>query len=612
MKAPRFAFDKDALLTVLLSHGEKFVVGIVGLAACALAWGGVSALVRMRPVLSQRPESIVAQAAATAKHIEEGKIPKEELTGENGLAKTLARWIPPKVEPPQPHALFNKPLSAELAARSKPDILRVEDLRAVSGVAVLAVKQKAAGDRSARPPNPDAGPGLKPDRSPRAGRQPGQGPAAAPDAAVVPPRGDQTSPQGRIVPYVLVTGLIPVAKQQAEYERRFATSSFRDPVRDAPAWQGFRIERTEAIPGTDEKWLPIDLKAVKRRDWAGFQREPLLGPFVLGDALEKRDPAASPMPFCSAMPQLIDGMWGFNALHPWCVSFIQRENEARAAKARAEQERAEEIENESDETANGSIPDGFGPPEPGGPQGMPGGPDAMSGVENAVLPAAEYRLFRFIDLAVVPGRTYRYRVQLTCWNPNLNVSNRYLVDADLAKNATLDSPVSEPTASVAVSDGIRMLAQPLKKQDLRRLKPGTVPAMILGRTNAGPLGLRAILMEIGGLANVDPSSKKAGDQRALGEAIVTDRVLLDVRGRFEDRSETRGGRPTPPPEPLEMIFLRPDGTLETASSADSQADIDRYLPTLQVDDAAGSAGDRPAQPPAGVDSPFGNPFAPKK
>jgi hypothetical protein len=61
-----------------------------------------------------------------------------------------------------------------------------------------------------------------------------------------------------------------------------------------------------------------------------------------------------------------------------------------------------------------------------------------------------------------------------------------------------------------------------------------------------------------------------------------------------------------------MIFLRPDGTYEVASSADSQADVDRYLPTLQAGEGATPAGDRPVQPPAAGDSPFGNPFAPKK
>jgi hypothetical protein len=618
MKAPRIAFNKDAVLTFLLLHGEKIVVGMVALAACGLAWGGVSALRGMQPTREQQPDSLVAEAAATAKHIEEVKVvPDAELTSEKGLAKTVARWLSPKVEPPPPHALFNKPLFAELSRRSSPDILPVEDLRAVSAVAVLAVKPKAAGDRpgAGRPLNSDVGPAVKPDKPPRPGRQPPQGPAAPPPPAMIPPQADQNLPQGMIVPYVLVTGLIPVAKQQEEYERRFATSSFRDPVRDTPAWSAFQLERTEVIPGTAEKWTPVDLKAVRRRysaAWAGLQPEPLLGTFVLGDALERRDPAASPLPFCSPMPQLMDGSWGLNALHPWCTSFLQREAEARQGRAKAVQRQVEKNVDVFGEDTETPVPEGFGPPGPAAPGMMPGGPGPLPGAENAAASSVEYRLFRFIDLAVVPGRTYRYRVQTSCLNPNLNVSSGHLVDADLAKKPMLESPVSEATASVAVPDGMRMLVQPLKKQELRRLKPGTVATMILGPTSAGAFGLRSLLMEIGGLANVDPQFTKRGDPRSRGEAITSDRVLLDVRGRAEDRTETRTGKATPPPEPLEMIFLRPDGTFETPSAAESQADIDRYLPTLQPDDPAGSAGDRPAPPPAAADSPFGNPFAPKK
>jgi hypothetical protein len=59
-----------------------------------------------------------------------------------------------------------------------------------------------------------------------------------------------------------------------------------------------------------------------------------------------------------------------------------------------------------------------------------------------------------------------------------------------------------------------------------------------------------------------------------------------------------------------MIFLRPDGTFEVASSADSQQTIDRYQLTLPSEDTGAAAGS--GQPPAAGDSPFGNPFAPKR
>jgi hypothetical protein len=119
-------------------------------------------------------------------------------------------------------------------------------------------------------------------------------------------------------------------------------------------------------------------------------------------------------------------------------------------------------------------------------------------------------------------------------------------------------------------------------------------------------------MEVGGLANVDPpQSSKKGDPRSRGDELVTDRVLLDVRGRLEDRTETRTGRPTPPPEPLEMLFLRPDGTFEFASAATSQPDLERYRFTLPGEGGP-AAGGMPGQPPAGPTSPFGNPFSPQQ
>ena len=236
----------------------------------------------------------------------------------------------------------------------------------------------------------------------------------------------------------------------------------------------------------------------------------------------------------------------------------------------------------------------------------------MPGPDGQIAKGPEYRMFRFIDLAVMPGRTYRYRVKTVCWNPNLNVPSRHLVDAAIAKQTTLESPDSNATTPVVVPDGARLLVQPMKKQDLKRLKGGMVSALILGeKPNSGTFALRSLLMEVGGIANVDPTQNKRGDPRSRGDAIVTDRVLLDIRGKLEDRAETRTGKPTPPPEPLEMIFLRPDGTFEVTSSAESQQDIDRNQLTMPADDAGAAPGGT-GQPPVPGDSPFGNPFAPKK
>lgn len=618
MKAPRIAFNKDALLTFLLVHGEKVIAVMVGLAACALAWGGVSALRNMRPTSEQQPEAIVADAATTAEHIEAVKIaPDDELTSEKGLADTVAQWLSPKITPAPPQVVFNKPLFGELARRSSPDILPIEDLQAVAGVAVMARKPKLVGDRPVpdRPLNFDANNVPKPGKPPKGGGRGGPVqpvPPQPPNMGLMPPQPDPNAIQGKIVPYVLVTGLIPIVKQQQEYERRFSTASLRDAMLDSPSWSNYRLERTEVLPGTAEKWTPVDTKSIARRyagDWAGLQPEPLLPQILLPPELERRDPTQSPLPFCMPMPQLAESSWGFNALHPWFADFLQRDAVARKAQAEAEAEKAAANTNVFGGASGTPPPGGFGQMGPDGIGMMPG---MMPGPDGQVAKGPEYRLFRFIDLAVMPGRTYRYRVKTVCWNPNLNVPSRHLVDAAIAKQTTLESPDSNATTPVVVPDGARLLVQPMKKQDLKRLKGGMVSALILGeKPNSGTFALRSLLMEVGGIANVDPTQNKRGDPRSRGDAITTDRVLLDIRGKLEDRAETRTGKPTPPPEPLEMIFLRPDGTFEVASSAESQQDIDRYQLTMPADDAGAAPGGI-GQPPVPGDSPFGNPFAPKK
>jgi hypothetical protein len=631
MKLAKPAFNKDALLRFFVEHGEKLGVGLVGLVSLALAWGGISSLRAMRPSEEQQPEAIIKEAADASAHIEAVKIaPDDELTSEKGLAATVAQWLAPEVKPAPPRALFDKPLFAELARRSSPTIFPVEELRAVAGVAVVAAKPKAAADRPAaeRTLNLD-GPAPAPQKGgkpPRGGR----GPAPPQPAPFQPspemmgfPQPGMEAPQvqGKIVPYVLVSGLIPVAKQQAEYNRRFGMASLRDPNLDAPHWNGFVIEKMEEIPGTEGRWKPVDMKSVVRRysvEWAGLHPEPFLPQLTLAPDQEQRDRALTPLPFCSPLPQLADGEWGLKSLHPWFSDYLKRQAEEQKAAAEKLQREAEENTNvfagggPSSPFDGGFQPPGFnaGPDATG--MMPPGGPD-MAGMADPMKLGPEYRLFRFIDTDVKTGRKYRYRVRASCWNPNLNVPSRHLVDTADAKKQAIESDYSEATPPVYVPDGSKLLVQPLKKQELKRLKPGTVAVMILGeKPQAGALALRALLMEVGGIANVDPATNKKGDPRSRGDAITTDRVLLDYRGRLDDRAESRGNKASPPPEPLEMLFLRPDGGFDLVSAAESQHDLERYAPTLPAEGGAPTQAG-PGQPQPGAEgAAFGNPFAPQK
>jgi hypothetical protein len=117
--------------------------------------------------------------------------------------------------------------------------------------------------------------------------------------------------------------------------------------------------------------------------------------------------------------------------------------------------------------------------------------------------------------------------------------------------------------------------------------------------------LRSLVTELGGLANIDKRLNRPAETRVRGADIDTNSVLVDMRGRQEDRFEARTAKPTPPPEPLEMLFLREDGSFDIASAADSQLLVDRYIGTLPMMQEQKPDRDEPQQP---GESPFGNPF----
>jgi hypothetical protein len=83
--------------------------------------------------------------------------------------------------------------------------------------------------------------------------------------------------------------------------------------------------------------------------------------------------------------------------------------------------------------------------------------------------------------------------------------------------------------------------------------------------------------DLGGLANVSPDLNRPGDVRFYGEPLTTDTVLVDAHGSQEERADIRS---TDPPEPLEMLFLREDGSFAVVSAADGERPIRRYGSTL--------------------------------
>lgn len=240
----------------------------------------------------------------------------------------------------------------------------------------------------------------------------------------------------------------------------------------------------------------------------------------------------------------------------------------------------------------------------GAGMGMPG---AMGpGGDGRPAEPTEYRLFRFIDYTVEPGKSYTYRVRVSVFNPNYDMPAAHLADVGLAKDLKIASETSNESAPVAVPRGGELLARTLPSKDAKRLKGG-VEVILLGldpaddETTIGSSALRSVITDVGGFANVDKRLNKGGDQRARGEDLATDALLVDVRGRQEERSDSKVKEPA---EPFDLLFLRSDGSLELVVPDETVIPVNQFIATLSGETGAQS----PATQPGPFGGGFGNPY----
>jgi hypothetical protein len=503
---------------------------------------------------------------------------------------------------------------------------------------------------------------------------------------------------GKITPFVVVTGLIPSAKQQQEFERRFGSASFRDPRRDRPQWAVYLVERARIVPGGTPRWERLEVKDAPRPDAGGrigagempgapgaaaqqpLEQETLPQAFFL-------QPEESAVGYAAPLPQRIDEPWGAAVVHPWFLPKIEeflkaggpdesqpvRGDTAKATLAdlvadskkrigtdflleavtlesdpqrqrdvglfkfgvKAEEPAAEvAIDTIGATTApvfavsekwarqllidgttseprfvnlrcrvdlvgktpvarilelelldeQGEVTDTLKEPEPQpviAGEGMPqGGGLPARGEFGQVVAGTENRLFRFVDTGVRPGEIYRYRVKFALRNPNVGLASRHLADLAAAKGEFLVSELSNETPPVRVPEPVILLARTIDKETRRKMKlrGETLEVMILAPSEKnGNYALRSMVTDLGGLANVSPELNKPGDVRFYGEPLATKSLLVDAQGSQEDRADVRS---TDPPEPLEMLFLRPDATFAVVSAADGERHVGRYATTL--------------------------------
>lgn len=573
--------SKDALLAWLLDHCEKIIAAFVLLLAAGLAWSGLNAIRSKSAPADLKPDRIVAKASDALSHIDSQQEPPEDkLLEAMGLADSIGTWIAPAEKDPR-KLVLSRPLFDELARRTQPDVFPVEDLRAVAGVAVLAAPADLGEARGRQP-----GPGVRPPRpgDPMAGGLPGDFGPGAPEADPA-----ESVPPARIVPYVIVTGLIPYAKQFDEYLERFENASFRDPQRDAPLWSDFLIERADVTDGPDGKWERINPKAAAQavqKEWAGVQADSLPAEFFLSP---EEQPGLGDIVYAWPLPQLAMESWGPEAVHPWALTEWQRLVTEQAAAGVPGGNPMQPVgPGTMPFGGGGQLPPGFDSPLGGGAVGMEPSLDPLAGADDGVR-RLDYKLFRFVDTAVKPGHRYRYRVRLSVWNPNYQVPAQHLADADLAKATKLASPPGNETVAVPVPGMMNVLARMLPNEPKQR--GGAEVLVLWPHEKTGNYALHSVMAAPGGIISVQRKIERQDDDPGRGKPgkgkqepateIVPVGLLVDVMGQqaaapggTKPAAGRRSKKAAPPAEPFELLVLGEDGELKWTNPIDSE---ERYL-----------------------------------
>ena len=712
MKKP--SLNAAAIKRFLLHHGEKPVVAVLGLLAALLVWWGIDALRSQSVDRNHTPQFVDELAGKATIHIGTAKqVPTDRLPPLKPLSPRLDPWRPQQVKiaaAPAAPAVFDRPLRAELTKRTQPAVFPIADLQAVAGIAVLPDPRGANRDAAAMATRPaDTAPapeeprgGRPPRRRPKPRDQAGEGlfsggELSGPMAVDLPP--DEPLMPGRVTPFIVVTGLIPTARQQAEFESRFRSVSFRDPRRDAPRWGVYIVERTRIVPGAKPRWERMKLVNIAQAGVDGGRpgglgmpdgRPEEAGPALAQETLPggfMLQPAESEVSYTAALPARIDEPWGSVAVHPWFRPQLEKFLAGAAPTPDANGEKAGETTladvrgkplgfvgkkvrltgvslNSSPErqrdvrlvkfevrSADGSETVGIetigltdklvfatsqewatrlafdaigdkpqacnllarvdmigktpvarilemellddtgaavkflsdpnpAPVEVSADIRFGDGGPAMAEGPGLSGPLAESRLFRFVDTSVEQGAEYRYRVRFALRNPNVGLAPQHVTEPAITRVDFLFSDYSNETPAVRVPDATRILVRTMSKDAARKLKikGDAVELLVLAESqDNGNFALRSTVTATGGLANVDPTLNRPGSIRFFGEEVTTDRMLLDVRGQQEERGDTRS---SVPPEPLEMLFLRPDGGFEFVAAADSEPLVGKYRSSL--------------------------------
>lgn len=550
--------DKKTILDFLIQNAEKIVFGLIVIVMLLMLYAAFTGAKRYERSPKQLEEAV-------RRGEDEIKATPADSVGlaVTPYAKQAKESRVDIEEEPYAHAnLWDKPLFDRRPLRDTPPLFAVQQLRGASGIGAF----RAAPERAAA--KPVAKPGARPGTRPAAGAAAPVGNAAG--SSLVGQR------------WIVVTGLVPIKEQTAAYLQSFRQSVFFDSQRDIPDYSDYLVERVElnnAAEAANPDWTKA--KKFTSRDaktavdsWASAGGKELVADKYLESKL------------VFPLGPLVNQQWTADVAHEPEIPVKKSTDRDTGMGDRGERG----IRPEAGLDVRGDRGDPLGGEGRGVRRGEQSDDDSpfadrakddkttrkpddkvADDVDTAKKPA--FKLFRFFDFTVEPGKQYVYRVRLALYNPNRHLKTSLLKNPELADLGHLLTKWSDPTAAISVARDTRILA--MSVQPARSSIDST--ATILVTKWLKTKGIEAFLEKSkvgrGQLCDFPrerfkpPKSARADGARAeVTVDFITDATLIDLHG-----GERLGKKST---SPGEILVLDSNGNLFVRDELDDSPLVD--------------------------------------
>lgn len=360
-------------------------------------------------------------------------------------------------------------------------------------------------------------------------------------------------PVGRGYHFIAVRGIFPLSEQTDELARAMGLPSTQKDIQTLVQFRDFTLQRQTRGAGVDQwgPWESVDRDAVIQlleNEVDGYAPETVLDGLLDGHIV---------MPY----PERVVGQWDRLATHPDIKEFTLSDDEVQK-QVEYEWKLLEKVKNEEQQGKPTQDKGGFMGVSRN-MRGLANRAQAQVGDERSIrekildelkagtgdrdqmneqleefvrtraTPVNHFLLFRYLDIKVEPGKTYRYRVQLIVANPFKERRIEEVTDPSIIEGDSRPTEWSQPTEPVTVQDNSQFYVKRIEWHPGRTSLPYATMDVFQWFAETGTVVNKELAVQLGQILG---GRKQAEVLRPAESVFDQESVLFSSRDALVDVS----------------------------------------------------------------------------